>query len=77
MSRTETSGRLAPRGSGPDLIEIATLFARGYMRLVSSQNTEAAQIAPSPEPATGSPNCLDVSVQQSDELVAHQPVGRS
>jgi hypothetical protein len=52
-----------------ELREIASLLARGYLRLVGSRAAEIAAIAPQPEPVPGSPNCLDVAGGAKHELV--------
>jgi len=51
-----------------NLREVASILARGYLRQGSSQDPEPASIAPSREPATGSPNCLDVVGRAEHEL---------
>ena len=61
--------------SEPNIKELATLLARGYLRLVTSgrQNSRIAPNSALRESASGSPNCLDVGPQRSDEL---EPEGR-
>ena len=61
------------RNQGAELRDIAELLARGYFRLVGSRIAEPAPIAPSSQPATDSPNCLDVAREAKHELV---PEGR-
>ncbi len=48
--------------------EIATLLARGYLRLAGFRPAETAPIASRSETAPGSPNCLDVVGRAEHEL---------
>ncbi len=50
------------------LREIASLLARGYLRLIVARTAETGPIAPRPEPAVGSPNLLDSSTRAKHEL---------
>ena len=57
------------RGRSAALRELATLLARGFLRLLAArQRPEIAPIPDSQESPAGSPNCLDVPGRPKHEL---------
>jgi len=65
--------RVAPMGKKldrPSNGELATLLARGYLRLLATgrPGAEIAPISSTRESSAGSPNCLDVAGRAKHEL---------